>query len=347
MKQILFALLFTTALFSACTDGSFKKEKDGVEYRIIKDGKGETVKYGQFFSFHAITRLQGGSKDTLLRDSRVEGGLQFLQYDSVALPQPYYKIFGQMREGDSLILRMKTDSVFKSQPEAMPPFMKKGDWMITAFRVTKIYRNQEEADKARQAASIAAQQEEIKRAEKQLKADDKVLLDYFAKNNLVPVKRENGTYVLITQQGTGPVADTSNFMKINYTGRTLAGKMFDSNTDPAKGHVMPLTVNLTNDMMLGNAVIGGMSSGLRGLAKGAKGKLFIPSSVGYGARGSGSDIGPNEILVFEIEVLELMSKAEVVAQNARDQAKAMADQKRYTDSLSKVQKADSLKKAAN
>ena len=38
---------------------------------------------------------------------------------------------------------------------------------------------------------------------------------------------------------------------------------------------------------------------------GAKWKLFIPSELAYGERGAGADIGPNQVLIFEIELLEI------------------------------------------
>jgi len=130
--------------------------------------------------------------------------------------------------------------------------------------------------------------------------------------------------------------DTSSITKIKYTGKTIAGKMFDSNVDPSKGHLDPLTVNLTNDMSLGGGVIPGMSEGLKLMNKGTKAKIYIPSSLAYGAAGAGGDIGPNENLIFEVEVLEILTKAQAAADVALQQKKFQEMQKKYTDSLTKA-----------
>jgi FKBP-type peptidyl-prolyl cis-trans isomerase 2 len=153
--------------------------------------------------------------------------------------------------------------------------------------------------------------------------------------------------VQTTVAGTGPVLDSNVFVKIMYTGKTLDGKMFDSNVDPSKGHTDPLLVNLTNDMSLGGGVIPGMGDALRTMQKGTKATMFIPSGLGYGARGAGADIPANANLMFDVEVLEILTKAQAKAANDAQQAKMMAqrkaqqeqqmaDQKKYMDSLEKA-----------
>ena len=339
MRKISYLLLIAAVSFSACKNNDFKKGGEGMEYKIITEGSGDKIKSGEYMEFNLTAKVaRKNGKDTMLNNSYEQGAPQIIVIDSAQLPPAYYKLFLQLRKGDSLATRTLADSFFKKNPDNMPPFIKKGDYLETNIRVTNIYKTKEEADKAHQAAAVLQEAAEKKKAEALKIADDKTLTDYFAKNNIKAVKTPLGAYLEILQPGSGPVADTTNFMKINYTGRTLDGKMFDSNTDPSKGHVEPLTVNLTNNMSLGNGVIPGMSEALRMLNKGAKAKLYIPSGLAYGPRGAGADIAPNSNLVFDVEVLDLMTTSQAAAERAAEQKKMEEMQKKYADSMSKIQK---------
>jgi len=52
-------------------------------------------------------------------------------------------------------------------------------------------------------------------------------------------------------------------------------------------------------------VIQGWTDGLQLMKKGDKWELFIPSNLGYGANGAPPNIGPNEVLIFEVELIEI------------------------------------------
>lgn len=54
-----------------------------------------------------------------------------------------------------------------------------------------------------------------------------------------------------------------------------------------------------------NTVITGWEEGLLYLNKGCKAVLYIPSPLGFGSRGAGADIGPDEILIFDIEIISI------------------------------------------
>ena len=86
-------------------------------------------------------------------------------------------------------------------------------------------------------------------------------------------------------------------VKVHYQGATLDGTVFDSSIDRGKPTSFPL-----------NRVIKGWTEGLQLMQVGAKFRFTIPPELAYGARGLGSKIGPNETLIFEIELLELPPK---------------------------------------
>ncbi len=338
MRKISYLLFAAVAMvtFNACNE-PFKKGENGMEYKVIHDGKGETLKPGQFIAFNVTSLIsRPNGKDSVLNSSVTDGAPQIIKFDSINIPPQFYKIFLTLKNGDSLCTKTLTDTAFKQQPTAMPPFMKPGQTLYTTLRVVNIYKTEAEAEKAKTEGMANMEKASKAKAAAQLITDEKVLTDYFAKNNIKATKTPLGAYVEILQAGTGAVLDTNSFAKINYKGTNLEGKMFDTNMDTSKGHMEPLSVNLTKDVSLGNGVIPGMSDALVGLNKGTKAKLYIPSSLGYGARGAGADIAPNTNLIFEVEVLDIQSKVQIVAQNMAAQAKMMAAQKRYKDSLRKV-----------
>jgi FKBP-type peptidyl-prolyl cis-trans isomerase len=83
-------------------------------------------------------------------------------------------------------------------------------------------------------------------------------------------------------------------VKVNYKGSLLDGKPFDSSYDRGEPAVMPL-----------NGVIPGWSEGLQLMPVGAKYKFWIPASLAYGEQAPPM-IGPNQVLVFEVDLLEIV-----------------------------------------
>ena len=146
----------------------------------------------------------------------------------------------------------------------------------------------------------ALKKEQDEHASKQKGADDQILQDYFKSNNLQPSKTASGLYYIIEKQGSGPNAAPGKAVTVNYTGRTLDGKVFDSNQDPSMGHAEPFTFNLGQGQ-----VIAGWDEGVALLNKGAKAKLFIPSGMAYGSQSPSPAIPNDAILMFDIEVLNI------------------------------------------
>lgn len=334
MRKNAYLLILAVIGFSACKE-SFKKGDEGLEYKIISDGDGEVIKYGNFMQIHISQFYNTGKKDSLLTDTRQSAPIVEL-LDSLSTPPAYFKILRQLKTGDSLVIRVLSDSAFKKSPESMPPFIKKGHYLLTTVKVINVFTSREQADSARNAATAAAQLKNDAMSAEQLKKDDKTLNDFFAKNNIRAQKASLGTYVQILQPGTGNNIDTTVVVKTNYTGKSMEGKPFDSNTDPAFNHVQPFLVNMTGDPALGGSVIRGWTDGLKLLNKGAKAKFYIPSSLAYGSQGAGADIAPNSILVFDIEVLDILNRTQATKEMEDQNRKMQAMQKRFTDSMSKL-----------
>jgi FKBP-type peptidyl-prolyl cis-trans isomerase len=98
-------------------------------------------------------------------------------------------------------------------------------------------------------------------------------------------------------EGKGPAAKTGDRVEVHYTGTLLDGTKFDSSLD--RGQPFQFVLG-------GGMVIKGWDQGVVGMKKGGKRKLTIPSSLGYGKRGSPPKIPPDATLVFEIELLRIL-----------------------------------------
>ncbi len=102
----------------------------------------------------------------------------------------------------------------------------------------------------------------------------------------------SGLQYKVLQEGTG--ADhpgPSDRVKVHYHGTLIDGTVFDSSVDRGQ----PIDFGL-------NQVIAGWTEGLQLMVVGEKTRLFIPSDLAYGSRGSGA-IGPDSTLIFDVELL--------------------------------------------
>lgn len=108
------------------------------------------------------------------------------------------------------------------------------------------------------------------------------------------VELPSGLQYRIDELGTGVKPAAEDTVVVHYKGTKLDGTVFDSSYDRGEPATFPLT-----------GVIKGFSEGLQQVPAGSKVTLWIPGELGYGARGAGEDIGPYEMLTFEMEVKEV------------------------------------------
>ena len=100
-------------------------------------------------------------------------------------------------------------------------------------------------------------------------------------------------YVVITP-GTGKKATLTDSVTVNYRGTLTNGTEFDSSYKRGKPATFPV-----------GGVIKGWTEALQLMQEGAKWKLTIPPDLAYGSRGAGGVIGPNETLIFEVELIKV------------------------------------------
>jgi FKBP-type peptidyl-prolyl cis-trans isomerase FkpA len=104
----------------------------------------------------------------------------------------------------------------------------------------------------------------------------------------------SGLQYKITKEGTGKNPKATDTVVVHYKGTTIDGKEFDSSFKRGEPATFPL-----------NGVIKGWTEGLMYLSEGGKATLYIPSELAYGKRGAPGAIGPDETLIFDVELIKI------------------------------------------
>ncbi len=115
-------------------------------------------------------------------------------------------------------------------------------------------------------------------------------------------KKKEGVVVLpsglqykILTAGNGPKPKASDTVKCHYEGRLINGQVFDSSVRRGEPAEFPV-----------GGVIQGWVEALQLMPVGSKWQLYIPSNLAYGTHGAGQSIGPNETLIFDVELLAIV-----------------------------------------
>jgi len=116
------------------------------------------------------------------------------------------------------------------------------------------------------------------------------------KNNPGVIETASGLQYKVIQEGTGKSPIEDDRVKCHYRGKLLSGEEFDSSYE--RGTPAEFSIR---------GVIRGWTEGLQLMKEGGKYELYIPADLAYGPRGGGQKIGPNETLIFEIELLEVIT----------------------------------------
>ncbi len=102
----------------------------------------------------------------------------------------------------------------------------------------------------------------------------------------------SGLQYEVLQEGDGPSPTEDDEVTVHYHGTLIDGTVFDSSVERGEPATFPVS-----------GVIPGWVEALQLMKVGSKWKLYIPAELAYGERGAGGAIGPNEVLIFEVELL--------------------------------------------
>ncbi len=160
--------------------------------------------------------------------------------------------------------------------------------LLTEEQASEIGASFGERMQAKQVAKMEAD------AKKNLADGQKFLADNGKKPDIKTTA--SGLQYQVLMQGKGVKPTATDAVRVHYKGTLLDGTTFDSSYDRKEPAVFPL-----------NQVAPGWAEGVQLMPVGSKYKLWIPSALGYGDKGTpGGPIPPNATLVFEVELLEIV-----------------------------------------
>lgn len=111
----------------------------------------------------------------------------------------------------------------------------------------------------------------------------------------------SGLQYEVLTEGKGQRPTSADEVTVHYTGRLIDGTVFDSSVERGE----PATFGVTQ-------VIPGWVEALQMMNEGSKWRLFIPSNLAYGPNGAGGVIGPNATLIFEVELIKVNKKSNII-----------------------------------
>jgi FKBP-type peptidyl-prolyl cis-trans isomerase len=214
-------------------------------------------------------------------------------------------VFPLLALKDSACVKVPTDSIFKGHDAERPPFFPKGSFLVCYLKIERIQSLNDAENEMHRAIDSARDAENVSAAK------------YITDNKLVLNTTPSGLKYAITKPSLKRKPLKGDTLFVNYTGKTLDGKVFDSSVEEdAKkaGLNQPGRTYEPLKFVIGtDPIIQGWNEGLMLMPEGSKAILVIPSKLAYGDQGSGDAIPPFSTLVFNVELVKIKPIKHAVA----------------------------------
>lgn len=160
-----------------------------------------------------------------------------------------------------------------------------GEQLLTDDEIAQVLGDYQREMQAKQMTELKKIGDENKRIGETFLAENK------EKEGVVTLP--SGLQYKVLTEGKGPQSGPSDTVTVHYTGSLIDGTVFDSSVERGQPASFPV-----------NGVIAGWTEALQLMPTGSKWQLYIPADLAYGTNGNRS-IGPNETLLFEVELIEV------------------------------------------
>lgn len=281
----------------SCSGDRMKTTESGLKYRFIELNKeAQQVQVGDVLVGLCTIRLDDSVLQTISTPDRL-----YPPVGQPLFPGDLNEGLLMMHIGDKAVFAVEADSLAK-RGMRFPAFYKEGAGMKIYYEISIV----DLVTKAEFDEEKANYYENLQ----QIKAEEKATLEqYVSEKKLKGTPNEDGLYIIVNKKGNGPKVEIGRNVAINYTGKFLDGKVFDTSVETvakdngvydARRKYEPLKYKVGE-----TSLIRGWEEGVINQPAGSKLTLVVPSEMGYGAQGMGGSIPPNSPLVFEIEIVSV------------------------------------------
>ncbi|MEI6747620.1 MAG: FKBP-type peptidyl-prolyl cis-trans isomerase [Bacteroidales bacterium] len=303
------AIVAVSLFFIACNSKypGFTKTDSGIYYKFYTENK-DSLKpvEGNLMTLKIRWRTKVNEKDSVLYDSK-DNKKDFI----VPLTKPGYKgdlyeALAMVHKGDSVTFVIKADSFYiktARYPE-VPKIIDSTTMLYFDIKVVNI-ESTEQIEKARKAEAAILQ-----------KAEPEKLNKYLAANNITTKPLPSGLYFTETKAGTGKSIAKGDMVKLNFSVSLIEGKELFSTIQ--NGGPMPVEFGKPFENK-------GLEEAVGLMKKGGKAKVIVPSSLAFGEQGRGQMVAPYSTLLYDVEVVDVTTKAQYDKEKAVAQKKVEQD----------------------
>jgi FKBP-type peptidyl-prolyl cis-trans isomerase len=173
--------------------------------------------------------------------------------------------------------------------------------LLTEEEMMEVSQNFQQKQMEKQQEMMRKQQEEMTaKAGENKKAAEEFLAENAKRDGIKTT--ESGLQYMVLKEGTGDSPTIQDEVRVHYHGKLMDDTVFDSSIDRGQ----PITLSL-------NRVIEGWQEAIPMMKEGARWRLFIPPDLGYGDAGAPPDIPPGSLLIFDVELIDVINEDEAPA----------------------------------
>jgi FKBP-type peptidyl-prolyl cis-trans isomerase FkpA len=304
MKHILYILALTIVV-KANAQTDLQRTPKGTLYQVFTHNTGDKIKLNDVVTFQFIEKTD---KDSVLYNSYIAGRPGQVQCTPSQNVGDLMEVFPLLTLNDSAFVKVPTDSIFAGHEDKRPPFIPKGSYINFTVKIQRI-QSLNDAIAERNAAMEKDKAAKSAEAEKAKAIETPAIAKYTADHKLILKTTATGLKYIITKPSPRRKPLKGDTLLVNYVGRTLDDKVFDSSIESvAKAAALnqPGRAYEPIQVIVGTGgVIPGWDEGLLLLNEGSKATFVIPSALAYGEQSPNEDIKPYSPLVFDVELVKV------------------------------------------